>query len=362
MTDMKDNQNFLERWALQILKNSYDDNEFFVEGSELYERFQSIEQKCIYKAAMAGMVSGLFCALTAIFSDPLYLEHLSLLENWLYFTVLFGGGAFFTILEIAFLYKETLFHSAQMLSLMPSQKKPNMTDHINQSVIKAALEIPNLRKPIFGIDPLHETSRIMLFIHTILYKAKITISNVIIKMLIRRLFGRVITKAYVEFVGIPLFGCWNAWITKKILFETRLRIVGASCVDHFFSILYPNGLQDISLQQVQFQFALIRQKVLQSKSFHPNVMIFIQRFLHEVPYQTTELHQLSLKKLTTHLSPTQIKEFSKIYVMLMSLEGLKFHKRLQKLQPLGISFSDELISNYFDFVAHGKPIPQQNES
>ena len=358
---MKDNSNFLERWALQILQSSYDDKELFLESAELYTKFQSIEQKCIYKASLAGMVSGLFCALTFYFSIPLYQEKLSPLENWSYFSVLFGGGVLFTILEIAFLYKETLYHSAQMLSVMPDQKQSIAIDHVKHSLVQAALEIPNIREQNFGIDPLSETSRMMLFIQTILYKAKITISNVLIKMLVRRLFGRVVTKVYVEFVAIPIFGCWNAWITRKILFETRLRIVGLSCVDHFFSILYPNGLQDISLQQAQFQFALIRQKVLQSKSFHPNVMIFIQRFLHEIPYQPTELHPFSLQERITHLSSTQIKEFSKIYVMLMALEGLKYHKRLQTLQDLGISFSDELIANYFDFVAYGKPISPQNE-
>ena len=352
----------LETWALKIVhrvsQNIVADN--FETGGR-YESMKKIERTAIIRAGIAGMISGLLCSIATLVAAPLLVENpASWTENILYFSIIGVTSGIVTILEIAFLYWDAIKNSAKMISIaQKDRKKPYGMDHVNISIVRSALEIPNSKDQLFGIDPLREKSNTLLFIQTIAYKAKIAVSNFVIKALIRRLMGRAASRAYIEFISIPVFGLWNAMITKWIMFEARLRAIGPFCIEEFYAKLYPEGLEKMSLERAQFEFIVMSEKVVQSGSFHPNVFIFLNRFITEVPYTVEELSSVSIPEAIERLDISLRKDAMRCYFALVALEGgitKSDKKNLSRLEALGMDIPYKLQTPYLNFVLNGEEL------
>ena len=72
-----------------------------------------------------------------------------------------------------------------------------------------------------------------------LYMAKIVLSGFLLKIVLKRLVGRVAAKGYLAFMAIPATSAWNALVAHTVMREAKLRGLGISTsVEVFQEIMY----------------------------------------------------------------------------------------------------------------------------
>src|SRR5262249_35162317 len=111
-----------------------------------------------------------------------------------------------SIIEIGFLYWDGLRSVHRLsevagLDLFPNEDEE---DAVAAAMARAALELPNPVASLFGVNPRRESSRLRLVVASIAYKAKVSITNFVMKAIVRRALGRAMVRSWLPFVAVPL--------------------------------------------------------------------------------------------------------------------------------------------------------------
>jgi hypothetical protein len=145
-------------------------------------------------------------------------------------------------------------------------------DEIFAAVLaRAALEIPNPPRPMFGIDPRREASRMRVLLATLVYKAKVSLTKFVAKTLLSRVFGRAAMRAWIPFVAVPITALWDALVCRRALREARLRAIGPSAASELMTlILAQHPTPSPALCEALLR--AIGAAVVRSRDFHPNLI------------------------------------------------------------------------------------------
>lgn len=136
---------------------------------------------------------------------------------------------------------------------------------------RAALEIPNPPRPMFGIDPRREASRLRIVMATMVYKAKVSLTKFIFRTLLTRVFGRAALRAWIPFVAVPITSLWDALVCRRALREARLRAIGPSAAQELLGfVLAPYPDPSPALREALMR--AIGTAVVRSRDFHPNLI------------------------------------------------------------------------------------------
>jgi hypothetical protein len=146
---------------------------------------------------------------------------------------------------------------------------------------RAALEIPNPPRPMFGIDPRREASRLRLIMATIVYKAKVSVSNFLLRKLLVRAFGRAGLRSWIPFIAVPITATWDAFVCRRALREARLRAIGPSAAHEVVECLLA-GTDAVSPALREALFRAIAAAVVGSADFHPNLVELIDALRERV--------------------------------------------------------------------------------
>ena len=183
-----------------------------------------IEQRAVWRAGIAGALSA-----GVTVAAMLLLRDIEASQPWGYWTWVLGVGALAAAVEIGFLYWDTLRSVRQMaraagMKLVDGQEQ----DFVVLALARAALELPSPRRNQLRVDPLRETSRTAVLLATLVYKSKIALSSFLLKALLSRALGRLAARAALELVAVPVTAVWNMFVSRKVLREARLRVMGPS--------------------------------------------------------------------------------------------------------------------------------------
>lgn len=148
-------------------------------------------------------------------------------------------------------------------------------DEIFAAVLaRAALEIPNPPRPMFGIDPRREASRLRILLATLVYKAKVSLSKFIARTLLTRIFGRAALRAWIPFVAVPITALWDALVCRRALREARLRAIGPSAAQELLDfVLAPHPEPSPALREALLR--AVGSAVVRSRDFHPNLIYLL---------------------------------------------------------------------------------------
>jgi hypothetical protein len=182
------------------------------------EQMHRITRGAVARAVAPGALSGLAAALSEILTQP----WMPAAELVAWDSAVFWGSEVFwqiagrwgavlgvtlgaTLLELAFLYWDALGSAHELarangLALVDAQGReaPEAL-----GIARAALELPSPSHPVLGIDPHREVSRWRIIIATVVYKAKITVTNFLLRTVVRWLLGRGSVRAWPAFVALP---------------------------------------------------------------------------------------------------------------------------------------------------------------
>ncbi len=95
----------------------------------------------------------------------------------------------------------------------------------------------------YGIDPYQglRTSQVLLM--NLLMALKATLSNLVVKMIVRRFLGRYAVREVLDLLGIPIFAFWNIMATRNVLREARVMIMGQNLIDSLLPLFENNALK-----------------------------------------------------------------------------------------------------------------------
>lgn len=186
---------------------------------------RKIERGAVVRAGLVGAVSAGITAAVAF-----RVSHLEQADVIAYWQWVGGVGAVTAALEVTYLYWDALRSVRQMAKVSGVRLYAGQTldQGVAISLARAALELPTPRENPLGVDPHREARRWRLFLIALLYKAKIGLSTFLLKVVIRRIFGRLLARAAFEFVAIPVTALWNVFVCHRVLREARIRAMGPS--------------------------------------------------------------------------------------------------------------------------------------
>jgi len=249
-----------------------------------------VERGAIFRSFLAGAISAAIAAVAEVWATPLAPEGTALLssESLKFWAIVGGATAIAAVLEILYLYWDIL-RSVHELSQVTglqlfgaSQKDSDRA--IAEALARAALELPNPITLHPRINPRREASKWRLLAASVIYKLKVGVSNFLIKMLVRRILGRVFVRSLVNsvipFAAVPITAAWNGVVTWLVMREARLRAMGPSAAQELVSVVFA----DAPVLSEAGRLAAVRAvaaAIVRTQDLHPNLVALLAEVQHK---------------------------------------------------------------------------------
>ena len=249
-----------------------------------------VERGAIFRSFLAGSISAAIAAVAEVWATPLAPEGTALLssESLKFWAIVGGATAIAAVLEILYLYWDIL-RSVHELSQVTglqlfgaSQKDSDRA--IAEALARAALELPNPITLHPRINPRREASKWRLLAASVIYKLKVGVSNFLIKMLVRRILGRVFVRSLVNsvipFAAVPITAAWNGVVTWLVMREARLRAMGPSAAQELVSVVFA----DAPVLSEAGRLAAVRAvaaAIVRTQDLHPNLVALLAEVQHK---------------------------------------------------------------------------------
>jgi hypothetical protein len=190
---------------------------------------------------------------------------------FVFWGVLGGVSALAAVLEIAFLSWDAL-RTAHALARAAgvSFSEDGEREQTLAVLARAALEVANPIETELGVNPLRETPRWQLLLAGVAYKLKVSATNIVLKLLVRRALGRAAVRTWLHFLSVPVTALWNAVVCARVLREVRVRVLGPSLVDDVVARLLPKGAP-ISAGLADAAPRAVAVAMVKSADLHPNL-------------------------------------------------------------------------------------------
>jgi hypothetical protein len=284
----------LERWGIRMLTGTQlhaavsADLDVHVLDEEEQRALFRIEWAAVGRATLAGALSALASGITEVVAG----KHFSLdraptmhdlVQYWgVYLIVTIVAS----VAEIVYLYVDTLLAVRALAASagLPLHGSAASRD-VAAALARAALELPDPDRPVLGVNPRRESSRIRLLVASLAYKLKIGVSSFVFKALVRRALGRLATRQLLAFAAVPVNALWNGIVTYRVLREARIRAMGPSAVEALLPLLVPET--GLSLEARRSIVRAVAASIVRSEAAHPNLVYLLRRVLDAVgPFET----------------------------------------------------------------------------
>jgi hypothetical protein len=242
----------------------------------------------VLRAAVAGALSSVVSVSAELLALPLIAPdaagHVALSATVRFWGIVIGATALASALEIGFLYWDAL-RSVHRLAVVAGLDvfgdARAERSAVAGGLARAALELPNPTGGVFGVNARREASRFELAVASLVYKLKISVTNFVLKALVRRMLGRTALRSYLQvlvpFVAIPITAAWNAIVAYLVLREARLRAMGPSA-SHVLAGHVLGTAEGLSPEGRVGVLRAVASSIVRTEDLHPN----LTALLHEV--------------------------------------------------------------------------------
>ncbi len=281
------------------------DSQAYILDNEEREKINKIEKRAIINVVIAGTISTIASGLAGYLADPLIDLSSSFFskENMLYWSIVLGATIIASMVEIFYIYYDVMSKThdltvAAHLELFP---KGEDVKEIAASIVRAALELPNKKDSDLRIDPNRESSKVVILISTIAYKLKVSASSFLFRAFIKRMLGRAISRAWLNFMAVPVCAFWNGWVCWVVIREVKIRVLGPSAA---LEVLNKISALEIQLSD-RGKIALLRAVgscIVRTADMHPNLELMYRSLdenINESANDVLDDSHLFLKELST---------------------------------------------------------------
>lgn len=244
-------------------------------------------------------------------------------------------------------------------------EESKFSDGKQKKILAVSTEEKDKSLQNYGIDPYQGMRMSQVWLFNLFIALKATLSNMIVKILVRRILGRYAVRQVLDLLGIPIFAFWNIMATRTILREARVMIMGQNLIDSFLPFFEKTALKIKDVPETKALIYDTLQFIAVSKrDYHANHAYLTAKILplFEIPVET--LHPVpsdyTQRLITAHPSLTRFCQF--IIIIGLLLDGQisrRERKRINIFHKEGlleISVSD-IIALKNDFF-EGRDISQ----
>lgn len=270
---------FLERVGVRYMQGRAEDtlgpsdDAIHVLNTRERAGLRAIERGAVVRAAVCGALAAGVCTL-----PPILLHDLHRDAPTRYWAVYVAVNIVSALAEVAFLFWDGLRSMralARTAGLELSSQEMTQGRSVASALARAALEMPNPPDAVAGINPWREASRFTLTVAPLLYKLKITLTNLAVKFVVRRALGRAATRAVLELVAVPVNALWDALVCWFIIHEARLRVMGPSAARELTASLFP-GDGPVPPPVAAASLRAVASAVVRTQDLHPNLVSLLE--------------------------------------------------------------------------------------
>jgi hypothetical protein len=280
VTSGKEKPSLLERFGLYYLdffgQIESTHNVFDIPDEQLGKKVNRITRKGVILSSLIGIT----CVFPIVWADHYY-------QNagwWIHYGWVVIISFFSIIIELYVLFiiaLKAVHEVSEIINLHASEKELGNEGlfSVKHILARAALELPDPELTILGIDPFKRISKKNLFVLGLLYKAKIFVTNFILKNSLLFMAGKEIFGIPVLYEAVPVECFWNSIVIRRVVHEARLRLFGFALANQIAGVVIKDKILDqlSPLARIGCMRA-VGNAVVMAQNYHPNMIILLLRF------------------------------------------------------------------------------------
>ena len=360
---------FWERFALKELsriRNVQDGNELFLLSEDELAELKKIRNATYIKASLAGVLGVVFLfAPYHFFGETLFPKYqiwIPVYKNYLPVEISFIVYSLVLVLiEIWYLTYLNIKTVAAIAKTCghPNPNDPNYEHNIN-ALIAVGLERKQKELESIGINPYEGLNPFGLFIFQMILRLKATVSGILFKLIVKKALGRYALRAIVDFAGMPIYAFWNAWGARKIMYETRVRVMAPPLIKRCADLLYEEQKENPEFNKVIYDTL---QLISESKrDFHYNHFLLgitvLEKFgiviKEEPPYNDDFIQEIATFSAKTQAG------FQRLFIFGIMIDGHLSKREIKAIHYLiekkVITYSEGEIKQWSNDYFAGKGI------
>ena len=296
----------LERFGLFYLnlfkRIDRDHSVFDFTDDEIAKKVSRITTRGIILSSLIGLA----CVFPTVWVDvhftdsPWYIHY-----GWVAGITLLSIAIEFYVLFIIAL--KAVYEVSELINMhaTKSELSDNNVFSVKHILARTALELSDPELQILGIDPFKRISKKNLFILGLLYKAKIVVTNFVLKYGLKLTVGNTLLGIPVLYEALPVECFWNSVVIRRVVHEARLRLFGFALANQIANnVLKEKSLEQLSPLAKTGCLRAIGNAVVMAQNYHPNMIILLIRFqqvlkiTEENKYDDWNLFLDTLQKVT----------------------------------------------------------------
>lgn len=246
---------------------------------------------------------------------------------------IYGSGLAFV--EVWLLYLLNLYGAHEIAvttGFLDRQTKAD-TNRTN-TLLQIGLEKKDKQILRYGIDPYQGLPKRSVLLISLFFSMKATLSNVLVKIFLRRILGRYAVREVMDLAGIPVFAFWNAIATRVVLREARVVIMGQNLIERLLERL--DNQQDMSVEAKGLIYDTLQYIAICKRDYHRNHYYLTHRLLTHLNISAKAKHILS-KNYVEQLSsaPVEVANLCRLIIVFgLVLDGELSWREKQRIAVL----------------------------
>ncbi|WP_143025056.1 LBF_2804 family protein [Franzmannia pantelleriensis] len=284
----------LERWAGDYLAQRHPRRALPSRARSDAER-RALSRSCrrtVLYAALAGILSGAVIGGMEWYMRQAVaggLQDMSLTEQLPYWAGFLAVAGVVSAIEILFLYWNALrgVLAVSRIAEVPLQHGPHGL-LIKRGLARVALEFPSPRDRVYGIDPYAQMQRWKLTARALLYRMKVGVTSFVLRILMRRIFGRMALRGLLPLITGPLYAVWNGLISYWIMQQARENALGPFAIDSLIADLeqHLERLGDSAREAILHS---VGEMLMRHQDAHANHVYLLSRLLDAFAWESHRL-------------------------------------------------------------------------
>lgn len=270
----------LERFGLYYLnffrRIDSDHSVFDLSDEDLAVKVNAITRKGIIFSSLIGIA----CVFPTVWVD-IHFANESFLKHYGIVAAFTGVSIIIELYVLFIIALRAVYEVSELINLHASEKDLEQDGlfSVKHILARTALELPDPELKILGVDPFKRISKKNLFVLGLLYKAKIFVTNLVLKNLLFFIPGRAILGVSVLYEALPVECFWNAVVIRRVVNEARLRLFGFALANEIGkNVLNDHIWENLSPLARKGCLRAIGNAVVMTQNYHPNMIILLIRF------------------------------------------------------------------------------------
>ncbi|OJJ22403.1 hypothetical protein BKI52_06900 [marine bacterium AO1-C] len=251
-----------------------------------------------------------------------------------------------TILVVIELYYLTIVnlqavHKMAKVCGFPQKDDPDYEKHL-EGLYSIGMERESTEMQKYGINPLAGINKYYLMLVLILNRLKGTITNLLVKLVFKRLLGRIVLRVYIDLLGMPVYAFWNALAAHKVLREAKVRIMAPNLINQLTNNLYEDLEHDEEFKD--FLYDALQLIAVVKRTFHHNHYLLVEKLItkFDIPIKEEQAEMLkkdALLEKVKGINGEAREGIAKLCIFGMMIDGSLSRKErdlLDELQNLGL--------------------------